>query len=57
MSNSCTWIRFEDKKPNVDQEIWIVWPSGNYPPEYRKLSEEDLKQDWSGMRWLPVPDY
>ncbi len=51
------WIRFEDQKPEVGQEIFIVWSSGNYRPEYRTLTEEDLKMDWSYMRWMPVPDY
>jgi hypothetical protein len=43
--------------PIAGQEILIVWPSGNYSPERRVLTEEDLKQDWSDMRWIPIPAY
>jgi hypothetical protein len=49
------WIRFEDKKPEPGQPIWITWPSANYFPEYRELTETDLKQNWDMMFWLPVP--
>lgn len=51
------WIRFEDKKPEPGQEIMIVWPSGEYRPEFRKLNEFQLSQDWTEMRWLPIPGY
>lgn len=51
------WIRFEDRKPEIGQEIFIVWPSGHYPPEYRLWNLTTSKQDWSDMRWLPVPNY
>lgn len=48
------WRSF-DTPPEAEQEILIVWET--YPPEKRKLSKEDLKKDWEGMRWLPIPAY
>lgn len=51
------WIKFEDGKPSIGQEIWIVWPSGNYRPELRLWDENMQKQIWDDMRWLPVPNY
>ena len=51
------WIPFEKKRPNIGQEIFIVWPSGNYHPEYRIWNEDMDKADWSHMRWIPIPDY
>ena len=54
---SFQWIRFEDNKPSIGQEIWIVWPSGNYRPELRLWDENMKEQIWDDMRWLPVPNY
>ena len=51
------WIRFEDKLPLDGQEILLVWPSGNYHPEYRKVTNEMLKGDYSLLRWIPIPNY
>lgn len=51
------WIRFEDARPAIDQEIWIVWPSGTIEPEWRKWTKQMDDSDWSLMRWLPVPNY
>lgn len=51
------WIRFEDKKPEINQEIWIVWESGNYTPEYRLFRAWDIQTNWDGIRWMPVPNY
>lgn len=56
MSGVSDWRDFSTP-PFEGQEILIVWPSGNYPPERRILTEQDLKQDWSDMRWMPIPAY
>jgi hypothetical protein len=57
IEHATKWIRFEDQKPEIGQEIWVVWPSGNYPPELRRWNEKSALDDWSHMRWLPVPSY
>jgi hypothetical protein len=51
------WIRFEDKLPLEGQEIMLTWPSGNYHPEYRKVTKDMLKGDLSLLRWIPIPKY
>lgn len=51
------WIRFEDKLPLEGQEIMLTWPSGNYHPEYRKVTNEMLKGNCSLLRWIPIPKY
>lgn len=51
------WVEFSRQKPEAGRQIWIVWPSGNYQPEIRRLSQEELQKDWGDMRWLPVPPY
>ena len=51
------WIRFEDKLPLDWQEIMLVWPSGNYHPEYRKVTKDMLKGNCSLLRWIPIPKY
>jgi hypothetical protein len=51
------WRAFEDELPKANELIMIVWPSNNYQPEFRILTEDDLKNDWSMMRWCPVPAY
>lgn len=51
------WIRFEESRPVIGQEVWIVWPSGQYEPEWRKWTNQMDVSDWSNMRWLPIPDY
>lgn len=56
LEKKLTWRTF-DTPPAAGQEIMVVWPSGVFEPEFRKLTEDDLKQDWRGMRWYPVPAY
>jgi hypothetical protein len=51
------WRAFEDELPKANELIMIMWPSDNYQPEFRILTEDDLKYDWSMMRWCPVPAY
>lgn len=51
------WIRFEDSRPSIGQEIWIVWPSGTIEPEWRKWTKQMDEADSSDMRWLPIPNY
>jgi hypothetical protein len=51
------WIKFEDKMPLEGQEILLVWPSGNYHPEYRKVNKSMLEGDCSLLRWMPIPKY
>lgn len=51
------WTRFEDRKPEVGQEILIAWPSAKFQPEYRIWKEENNSEDWSFMRWFPIPKH
>lgn len=48
-----SWLSFDDQKPEVNQEILIVWEK--YPPEIRRLDAESLAKDWTGIRWMPIP--
>jgi hypothetical protein len=51
------WRAFEDELPKANELILIVWPSGRFEPELRTLTNADLRNDWSDMRWCPVPAY
>lgn len=51
------WLHFENNRPSIGQEIWIVWPIATIEPEWRKWTKQMDELDWSTMRWLPIPDY
>lgn len=50
------WVRFEDKKPDTGKLILVSWPS-DITPEIRRLTEDDLKDDWSDMKWIYIPEW
>jgi hypothetical protein len=49
------WLAFQDIQPLAMQEIYVYSKDyGFVVPEYRRLTEEQLKEDWSSFYWMPV---
>lgn len=49
------WIPFATKYPEPNQKIIVCWMTEQYGYEYRKLDDFQLKSNWVGMYWIPLP--